>query len=53
MTRHSIETAAADVKAEADFEAATRVVERHLLTDDFRPSWRLSCLDNRDAKATK
>src|SRR5580704_18103588 len=32
-TFHSAETAAADAKAEADFKAATRVVERHLLTD--------------------
>ena len=32
-TFHPAETAAADAKLEAEFNAATRVVERHLLTD--------------------
>lgn len=32
-TFHPAETAASDAKAEADFNAATRVVERHELTD--------------------
>lgn len=32
-TLHPAETAAADAKADADFKSATRIVERHLLTD--------------------
>ncbi|MGA7294445.1 MAG: hypothetical protein WBW85_18065 [Terriglobales bacterium] len=32
-TFHPVETAAEDAKIEAEFTAATRIVERHLLTD--------------------